>query len=98
MTQKTQQKVLMFPSKASRVNKRLTPEQREQAKQWREELFAEYAAGTMAPEKKAMVIRVLGPDFFAPVDEFERERREVEAYLKRKAKEKERKSGLRLEK
>lgn len=51
-----------------RPAKKLTPRQRTLPKQYRDELFAEYAEGNMMPEKKAMVLDILGPDFFAPVD------------------------------
>jgi hypothetical protein len=68
-----------------RKTKKLTPRQRALAKQYRDELFEEYATGNMTPEKKAMILSMLGPNFFAPVDKFERQRLEVEAYLKRKA-------------
>jgi hypothetical protein len=68
-----------------RPAKKLTPRQRTLAKQYREELFEECAAGNMMPEKKAMILSMLGPNFFAPVDKFERQCVEVEAYRKPKA-------------
>jgi hypothetical protein len=68
--------------------KKLSPAQKKQAKQYREELFEEYAAGEMSPEKKALILDILGPNFFAPVDKFEAQCKEVEAYLARKAQEK----------
>jgi hypothetical protein len=68
-----------------RKTKKLTPRQRALAKQCRDELFEEYAMGNMIPEKKAMILSMLGSNFFAPVDKFERQCLEVEAYLERKA-------------
>src|ERR1700739_4249278 len=58
--------------------KKLSPAQKKQAKQYREELFEEYAAGEMSPEKKALILNILGPNFFAPVDKFEAQCKEVE--------------------
>ena len=68
-----------------RKAKKLTPRQRALAKQRRDEIFEEYAAGNMTPEKKAMILSMPELSFFAPVDKFERECLEVQAYLKRKA-------------
>jgi hypothetical protein len=53
--------------------KKHTPGKRSLAKQYREEFFIEYSAGEMAPEKKALITGILGPNFFAPVDKFESE-------------------------
>jgi hypothetical protein len=69
-------------SKATLIKtKKLTPSQKALAKQYREEFFAEYSAGEMAPEKKALITTILGPKFFAPVDKFEAECQQVETYL-----------------
>jgi hypothetical protein len=57
------------------------------AKQYREELFAEYSAGEMTPEKKALITSILGFNFFAPVDRFELECQRVAKYLAWKAQE-----------
>jgi hypothetical protein len=68
-----------------RKTKKLTPPQRALAKQYRDELFEDYAMGNMIPEKKAMILSMLGPNFFAPADKFGRQCLEVETYLKQKA-------------
>jgi hypothetical protein len=64
------------------------------AERYRQELYAEYSTGTMAPERKAMALEILGANFFDPVDKFEAQCREVEAYLARKAPEKVAREGL----
>jgi hypothetical protein len=46
------------------------PGNRRLAKQYREEFFVEYSTGVMDPEKKAIIISILGPGFFRPVDRF----------------------------
>jgi hypothetical protein len=68
--------------------KKLTPRQRALAEQYRDQLYEEYATGNLIPEKKAMVLDALGPDFFAPVDKREWQGPKVKAQPKRKALEK----------
>jgi hypothetical protein len=67
--------------------KKHTPGKRSLAKQYREEFFIEYSAGEMAPEKKALITSILGPNFFAPVDKFESECQLEAAYRAWKAQE-----------
>jgi hypothetical protein len=60
------------PDRATYIKEKShTAGKRALAKHYREEFFAEYSAGEMAPEKKALITSILGPDFFAPVDKFE---------------------------
>jgi hypothetical protein len=67
--------------------KKHTAGKRSLAKQYREEFFIEYSAGEMAPEKKALITSILGPNFFAPVDKFESECQQEAAYRAWKAQE-----------
>jgi hypothetical protein len=57
------------------------------AKHYREEFFIEYSSGDMPPEKKTLIARILGPNFFAPVDKFDSECQQEAAFFARKAQE-----------
>jgi hypothetical protein len=64
------------------------PGNRALAQRYREEFFIEYLSGEMAPEKQALITRILGPSFFAPVDRFEIHCQRQAAYLTWKVQEK----------